>query len=220
MKVLWTAIAVVVSVFISLTASADSGESAESAWRLAKDKEGIQVFKRDVEGYSINEFQGVATIKTTVAELVDLYTDTARCVDWVPECKSSKLLDRVSDSELTVYTEINNPWPFKNRDYILSLKLAPHPQNPAGVRITYSDVKDEMPKNKCCVRMEMMRGFWDFVPAGNGGVEVTYRYHFHPGGKLPGSVINSALPDMLFESLENMRNLLESTERTAGLATQ
>jgi hypothetical protein len=194
-------------IFSSLVCTAE--DNAEN-WTLAKEKDGVKVLIRKVKGSDFNEFEATTKIKTSVNALVEVYEDPNKCVDWLPDCKASSLVKKESDSRYYSYTEVNNPWPIQNRDYVLQIDLAKNADT-GEETINFKEVKDLVPENKCCVRMSMVNGFWKFTPAQDGYVDVTYRYHFHPGGKLPVSAVNAALPDLPIDTLTKMKKYLEKS---------
>lgn len=184
-------------------------EDNAEGWILAKDKNGIKIFTRHIEGSEIKEFQATVKIKTNMNSALALYQDPSKCADWVPDCMKSEILEKVSDSKFFSYTQIHNPWPFQNRDYALEHDVIKNSAT-GETLIEFKDVKERVSENKCCVRMNMVKGFWKFTQTQDGYLDVTYRYHFHPGGKIPVSAINAALPDLPMETLTKMRKILEN----------
>jgi hypothetical protein len=186
-----------------------AGDGADG-WNLARERDGIRVFLRDVDGFAIREFRGEATMRANVEQLLALYLDADRCADWVPNCKSAELIETISDAEWIVRTELNSPWPTKNRDYVLRVVRADDEKTGATM-LTFTDVKD-YPGQNCCVRMTRFQGYWKFKPVAGkdaGTVQVTYQNHFNPGGGFPAALVNAALASMSFDTLSNMRQLVE-----------
>ena len=198
---------VLLSGLLSSSAGAWSIEDTLPGWQFAKEKDGVKIYTRRTEGSVFDEFHATVKMKTTVADLVSLSLDPARCVNWLPDCKTARVVERFSDSKYNIYTEVNNPWPIKNRDYTLQVKLTQNSQS-GETLIDFTDVKDAVPESKCCVRMGLVQGLWKFVPV-NDGVDVTYEYRFHPGGDLPVSAVNSAVPDLAYDTLMKMKKYIE-----------
>lgn len=184
-----------------------SVERDPNDWELAKEEDGVTVMLRHVEGYKIKEFKGTAVMRTRVADLAALYLEGSRCSEWVPDCKTSSITSP-GPGEYRIYREMSTPWPVKNRNYLLQARLFENSET-GGVIIKFEDIQDDLPDNKCCVRMSRYRGFWEFAPLGQGRVRVTYQNHFHPGGNFPATVVNSAIAGMPFETLVNMKEVVE-----------
>lgn len=180
-------------------------------WKLKKEKDGIKVFARNVEGSDVNEFQATMKMKTTVSRLVALYLDVDRGTEWEPNCTSAKLVKKISDTELYIYRKINNPWPFKDMDYVIRINLTQNTESGEAL-IEFEDVKNVLPAYECCTRMKMMKGFWRFTPSEDGHVVATYQYHFHHGFRIPASLINASFPSAAIATLTQMNECVRNIE--------
>jgi len=74
---------------IGMTVWVASAAQAES-WTVAKNEDGIKVSLSDVSGSQYKAYQGVTTIKASVAKLRSLQEDVAGACAWVHECKTQK----------------------------------------------------------------------------------------------------------------------------------
>ena len=75
------------------------------------------------------------------------------------------------------------PWPVADRDAI-TLNVISQNQVTLVVTIGISGVPDFVPTKPGLVRVEKLKGFWQFSPLENGIVEVVYQVHNEPGGNL------------------------------------
>lgn len=209
MKFLNVRAAFLATVFSLLSLNCFADKDTEG-WELAKDKSGIKIYTRSVVGSKINEFKAITEMETSVDKLVELYLIVDKCTLWLPDCETSRVVNKVSDKEFTVYRRVANPWPIKDRDYVLWFNVGE--KNEAGeVDIQFNDIKNILPEEKCCVRMDMVKGFWKFTPSTAGKVIVTYQYHCNPGGGLSPGLINAALPDLPVETLTNIKKMISGT---------
>jgi len=189
---------------------------AEEGWQLKKDKHGIKVYTRPVEGSKVNELKATMRMRTTVDRLLAVYLDPAKATAWVPSCQKARLVERKGDSSESVYFMINNPWPISDRDYVLRSVVTRNPETGEAV-IEFNDVKD-VPAEKCCVRMGMVKGSWHLVPEADGQVMVTYLYHFHPGGGSLPPMLNFSLP-ILANATMSQLNAVATKENPAEADT-
>jgi hypothetical protein len=164
----------------------------EEKWELIKDKDGLKIYTREFPGSDIKELKTVGRIKAPVKRLVDIQFDMQSQTQWVPLCKTARLIKKLSDNQVQVYREIDNPWPFKNSDYVVELNLKSDDQTGESM-VEFHEVKDAYPAQDCCGRMSKLRGFWKFAPVESGVTEVTYQVHLHPGGKSPSAFINMSM---------------------------
>jgi hypothetical protein len=200
----------VVILLLTISTTVWAADERADGWSLARERDGVSVFLRDVDGFAIREFRGVATMRASVEQLLALYLDAGRCADWVPNCKSAELIETIGDAEWIVRTELNSPWPTKNRDYVLRV-VRSDDEKTGATTLTFMDVKDYS-EQRCCVRMSRFQGYWKFKPVQGekeATVQVTYQNHFNPGGGFPAALVNAAIAGMPFDTLTNMRNLVE-----------
>ena len=176
-------------------------------WEHRLTKAGIDVYTRSVPGHELIELNSFTTMNGTVDELLALYMDVDRCGEWLPDCKRSNVVDQLSEQKYLIYRHIKNPFPFKHRDYVIEVEIE-RDDATGEVTLYVADVKDALAESKCCVRMEHIKGMWKFTPLGNNQVKVQFQYHFHPGGKLPTSMINKALPSFPIDTLGLMQAAL------------
>ena len=62
-----------------------------------------------------------------------------------------------------------------------------------------------IPRVKGLIRVPKSIGFWFFKPVKNGRVMVIYQLHSEPGGSIPSWLSNSAVVDMPYNTLRNLR---------------
>lgn len=180
-------------ILISLLASTPDESRTEGDWeRVGEDGE-MRIYTRESVGGGIRKLRVEARVKSTVAQLLGTYLDVENQVKWFPGCETARVIGRKSDSSLTVYRRIRNPWPFQDRDYAILYEVR-KTEEEGGILVRYRDLKDAVPVQKDCVRMRKLRGYWKFVPEKDGYVAVTYVFDFDPGGGTPATFINKALP--------------------------
>jgi START domain len=199
--------------FVSILAVLSSGIAmADEGWALIRDSDGITVFTRHIEGSPIKELMAVGKMKTAVSRLVEIQFDVAGQTRWVPLCNSARLVKKVSDSQFQLYRKIDNPWPVADRDYVVDVELQMN-QETGAAQVEYQEVLGVVPAQKCCVRMERLRGYWKFVPLENGLVEVTYRMHLLPGGGSPAAFVNMSMATIGTNTFKALSEYVQELER-------
>jgi len=188
-----------------------SAENNISAWKLEIEEGRTKVHSRKVQGFEIDEIKGTTEIKTTVGELIALYLDFDQCALWAVNCDKVTLIEELSENELNVYREIDNPWPVSNRDYYLHINLSKNTAS-GETLIKFEDIKSINTKNKGFVRSKMVKGFWKFAPSNDGLVEVTYQVHLDPGGDLSASLINSGIKQTPIDIFTALKEKLEKSK--------
>lgn len=160
-------------------------------WELKRDKGGIKVYVREVEGSKIKELKFTTEIKASLNAIAAVLTNVEGFDDWVYASVKSETIKKVSDTDVYYYTEIDFPWPLNNRDLVLHTKfwqdvktLAIHSET-NSVHWMKSEVEDLVRITKADLR-------WVFTPIGNGKVKVEYYLNADPGGSIPPWMVNLA----------------------------
>ena len=200
--------AVAVAWLVAIGLSANLAIAAEpQAWKLKRDRDGIQIFTRSVDGSKFKATRGVTRIKARLSSLVALVQDTEACAKWADLCETSEVFEQVSASELYVYTVNDAPWPVTDRDVLAHVVWSQDP-NTRQVTMLARAVRDRIPKRKGLVRIMEAESKWMFTPEPNGMVLVETEAHIDPGGPTPAWITNLMLVDSPFKTLANMRDLM------------
>lgn len=185
-----------------LVAAAAQGEE----WKVAKNEDGIKVSLSEVAGSQYKAYQGVTTIKASVAKLRALQEDVAGACSWVHECKSQKVLKHEGDKTWT-YTQFNTPWPVTPRDSVLEITTVEGADGSLTRKL--EGQPKYIPEEKGFVRVAQVDGFWKLVPKGANETEVTYQVHTEPGGSVPSWLANKFVVDAPFNTLKALTERAE-----------
>lgn len=183
--------------------------NAQADWELKKDKDGIKVYLRDVEGSDIQEYKAVAILEGKISSFIAVMKDVNAYPELYKHTKEVKLISE-NDTFHVHYMATNTPWPVKDRDAVYSSTYSQH-YNTKLVRIDMKIEQGYMEPNDDYVRMDKADGFWLFDQVDPNRVEVVYQMHAEPGGSIPNWVVNMFLVDTPIEDIEMLqeRALLE-----------
>lgn len=185
--------------------------AAESDWRLVKEKDGIRIYNREIDGSSFKPYRGVMTVEAPLAALVCLVSDAGSYPDWVDTCVEGKILKKDSPSKSFIYTVNEAPWPVSDRDSIVETRME-RDQETGAVHIRLTGVPDYIPETEDYIRVKKINGFWRFTPLEGNRVEIVHQVHTEPGGALPAWLVNSVVVNQPFRTLENMRAVIRRPE--------
>ena len=183
-----------------------TAEAGEVAWRLARERDGIVVHTRPVEGSGIREFRGSALIAAPPDAVHARLRDADRFVDWFPNTSESRLLSRRGEIAYQ-YSVLDAPWPVSDRDNVLRSESSIEPAT-GRVRILVVAAPDDYPEQPGRVRVRRARGEWLLEPVGPGQTRVTFTMHLEPGGGVPAWLIDARIVETPFEALANLRRAL------------
>ena len=210
----WLALTLVLAAFLSGTAFAeqalnsDAGINTHLPWSLSKNKTGIQVYTRPDPSSPLDEFKGVTELTARLSSLVALVRDTDNTKKWMHRSGGTQVLERVNSSEQILRTITLSPWPVSDRDVVLRATQQQH-LDTLTITISLQSIDGHSEKRRGYVRMPSLVGKWVFQPLKEGVVRVSYQVRANPGGSIPAWLAGDSSIDMPFQTLKNMRAMLE-----------
>ncbi|MEP9320698.1 START domain-containing protein [Pseudomonas sp. LABIM340] len=192
---------------LALLLTAPALAQAQAAdWKLAKDKDGVQVYLSEVPGSRYKSFRGVTLVKADVSTLGHLQENLRVSCAWLYACAQMRLL-KFSDEAIWVYLDTKLPWPAAPRDLVLKVSTE---ETPDGGMIRHLQAApDYIPPVKDRIRVPSVSGTWRMVPKGPKLTEVTYEMRGEPGGSVPSWLANQFVVDAPFESLRMLKVVAE-----------
>ncbi|MBH1970695.1 hypothetical protein FK216_06735 [Moraxellaceae bacterium AER2_44_116] len=178
--------------------------------KLVLDKQNIKIWSYQVPKSSLYGFKAVTTVKSSLAGLVGLITDTEHASRWLYRTSEIDVLQRSENNQaFTIRVVTDFPWPFTDREALVDVRIAQDPKT-AKVRIDSSESPNaaNYPVKECCLRMPMVQGYWSFKPLGNGMVEVTMSGHADPGGRIPATAVNFLIQEHPYNTLKGLRKII------------
>jgi hypothetical protein len=188
-------------------AGSTTGFSAEAQWQLRQDKQRIQVFTREVTGSDYLEVKATTIINAPVDKVVAALGDGSSCSKWRTLCKSSTVLNTVSEQERYIHQVLDLPWPIADRDLVIHSTTIIDPQSQSATVSVESTSKMMPPEDY--VRAQS-NGQFAITVVGEGQVEFAYIMHAELGGDLSPGIINSQLASSTFEDMKLLQALVEN----------
>lgn len=181
---------------------------AEGApWSLEREKDGITVHTRPVEGSGIREFRGSALVASSTAAIRSLLRDADQFQQWFPNTSESRLLAREGDVSYQ-YSVLDTPWPVSDRDNVFRSETTVDART-GVVSIAVRADPDRHPEQPGRVRVRRARGEWRLEPVSPSETRVTFTMHLEPGGGIPEWLVDARVVETPFEALTNLRARLE-----------
>ncbi len=176
---------------------------AEEQWEKVKDDDGIKVYVRPVIGSSLNEFRGESILDYNYMVINNTISDIPSLSSWMPELKTSKLIEKRSEHQAFIYQEMDAPWPVSNRDYVVETVMK---EEPDKVTLSIKAVEhDKVPVKEDIVRVTDLEGEWLITKIEDQKSHVSYRIRSNPAGSLPTWLANSVAKDIPFETIKGLR---------------
>ena len=177
----------------------------ENRYRVEKDKNGIKVYTRKVEGFPIREFRVEAETTATLEEISALFRNIPEYPLWMPDIEETFLIEQVSPDIYIYHMIIGAPFPVTNRDLVTEMTFS---QTDEVLRIDYRILPDHIPEKDDHVRMRYFTGHWQFESIDDKTI-ITNRFLSDPGGSIPNWVTNSFISRNPFNTVKNLKDQLE-----------
>lgn len=178
---------------------------AQDNWKLAKEKDSIQIFTRMNTVSTFKEFKAITFIDASVDELLAVLYDVEALGDWAYNIEESRLIDRPNEMEQVYYAVASSPWPYKDRDGVYRNNIVWNKEK-AILRVEIEMLEKEM--NEDYVRMDGY-GFWQFKRISESKSEVIFQMQVDPGGKIKAWMANMFVTDSPYHTLLGLREIIK-----------
>jgi hypothetical protein len=183
---------------------------SETKWELQSDKEGIQIYTKDVEGAKFKQVKGVTNVPISLEHLVSILTDFNNYHIWNEHISESHVVSTSDDTTHYVYTMEDTPWPVQNRYHVSKMTVS---KSDAQCMIHFESVPDFVEKRVDAIEMKRQRGFWRLSALPEGGCTIEFFMDKNPGGYVPAWLVNYLIIETPFKTLHNLRELIDRHPR-------
>lgn len=177
-------------------------------WSLAKNKNGVKVYTRKIEGWGIKEYKVNMTVKASLKKIVEALRDGPGRYEWLHNVMEVRILES-TNSAVTVYNKVDAPWPVADRDNITRFSFSYPSEKTVRVDMKLFKTHSKAPVYNGIVRVERLKGYWLLKDKGNGYVEMMQQCAAEPGGSIPDWLANSAVVDTPYNSMYKLKQYLE-----------
>ncbi|HSW13823.1 MAG TPA: START domain-containing protein [Solimonas sp.] len=193
---------------LMLAMFAPLAQGADEGWKLEKDKDGIQVYTRAVEGWTIREIRGVTRVPARLSSVVAVIDDVAAASELSDMVRETAIHQRQTNTRYQLYSVIKMPWPLDDRDMLNQREIR---QDSGTLVVTISNVAlaNVVPPMADRVRITRSRQQWLLTPEREGRVLVEMRSLTDPAGPIPSSAINAMSVGVPFGTLEKLRAMAQ-----------
>ncbi|MFT4815026.1 MAG: hypothetical protein ACI80L_001469 [Pseudohongiellaceae bacterium] len=172
---------------------------------MKKDKNGIQVYTRSVDGYSYKAIRSVVHLEETrLSSVVSLIRNSKDCPGWSDSCVSATIIEWVSELENYVHTITDLPWPVQDRDMVSHVIWQQDPET-LVVTMQGNATRGKLEENEGVVRLTEAQINWELTALENSVVKVVLEAHINPASLLPSWITNMLLVDSPYSSMVGLR---------------
>ncbi|UPR49811.1 START domain-containing protein [Vibrio cyclitrophicus] len=200
--------------FIMIATSFSVLASDANEWKLVRNKKGIEVYNRKIEGNDFKEFRAEADIQANLTSIIALFTDTSVGTQWVENIDEMEEIEHFSEVHTVTKTYTKAPWPVSDREAIVENFIEQDP-NTLTVMITQHGRPNYLPNNnKRIVRVAHLESRWILTPLDNNTTHISYQVLSDPGGSIPSWLINMVAVSQPYKTLLGLSEMLDSEEYT------
>jgi len=176
---------------------------------LKKDEDGIKVYTCETVGSDFYSVKASFEVDATLSQYASIILDIEQYKNWNTEARNARLLKRISETELIYYTDSDAPWPIKDRDLVLHLKLSQDPKTKV-ITIDLQCLPDYIPAKEDFVRIPLFHSTLKITPISKYKVKANYYLEAEPGGQIPAWVANLVCTRIPINAFTNLKNRVAS----------
>lgn len=178
-------------------------------WEISKNEDRISIYLRTVSYSNYKEFKGEMIVKSSCEDIIAFLQNIESFEKWLPDCKESKRLIKISEYQQINYVVTEVPWPYENRDIVYLFTVADKDPKTGQLKILIENKPGYIPEKSNIVRIPKSLGFWTFTPISENQTKVEYQMHVEPGGFVPAWLANLKIVDTPYAFLYNLRKQIE-----------
>lgn len=186
---------------------------ANAEWKEVKNKKGIKIETRKVEGSPMKEFRSECLIEAPIEVVYEILRDADTYVNWFGDCKEKKVIQKIDENNEIGYQVVDVPLPFRDRDTVATVNYSTDWETgKAAVKMNSIKIPedskygmDDYSKEKKRVRMPKMNGLIVLTRVEPDKTKMMYQAHADPGVSLPGWVLNLFSTAQPYKTLKGMK---------------
>lgn len=187
----------------------DAHAAKKGRWVKVSSKGGVLVHKMKVPGSKLFAFRGEMVADIHIAKLITILITPKYRKKWIDRYHSSGRIAMPSKIERIYWIRFDFPWPAWDRDFVMYTRAVPDLKRRIFTALIKSIKHKKRPKNKCCVRAEAIRTYYQFKAlkqkkGGGPKTRIIVEVHTDPKGWLPKWIINNAQKNWPRKTLRNL----------------
>ncbi len=189
--------------FLAFISLASFKKQTVDEWVYEQERKGIKVFTKKGKWGRLRDSKATMLVSSTPEQMLKTLTDFDNYTAWFPRCSKSRVVARLSENESIVHLHFNAPWPVKDRDCVIRVKVTKDKTTGAITILETSEPK-YIREEADVVRIQQIQSVWKIIPKA-GGTEVVNEYSSNPGGNIPDWMTNTQSVENPMVTFENLK---------------
>ncbi len=201
-----------ICVLASLCAFCGTGYAGDKfKWKTIKDKDGIVVSTRKVEGSKFNMYKATTTISQPQEVLFEVLLDVSGYAKWMPDVQEAKIIKMLDNDRIkgnvVIHVVFDSMWPVKNREVVVKA-LSDIDWDKGRVVIKLNEtLKYKVPLRKGRRLVEDFYAVFEFQYIDREHTKVTYIFHADPGGVVPAGLVQIQTARIPYKTLKSLAKI-------------
>ena len=171
-------------------------------WKLARDKDGIRVYRHEVEGSAFDAVRGEMRVAGSLESALAVIWDVARYPEWMPHTDEIEILEKEAGS-LVYYLRSDVPWPAADRDGVYEIRVT---GDARSATVHFVCRPERLKANPGYVRIPSCNGSWVLERQDQEEeVQITYEMESEMGGNIPGWLANMGATNVPYRMMRELR---------------
>lgn len=187
--------------------------SQEEELKLAKEGDGIQVFKEKKAKDKLDRVVAHAGIRANYMDILCLMKDFENQHNWIYANHESRMLDSIDAQHWIYYGVAETPWPFQHREVVTSVELIIN-QEEHSVLIHSFAIPDYIKAAEEKIRIQILDTKWKITKISQDSSFVELDMFMDVGGGVPKWLVRLFSANGPFNTLKNMKVELLKPEKS------
>ena len=184
---------------------------AEGQWELIKNESGIEIYSKSGNNSEYIEIKGVSEVRSNLKAFVALMKDVNGFKQWMHAAKETSLIRKNNDYHFSYYMHSDIPWPAKDRDVVLNLKIFRNSKN-GSIYIKTKNIIGAIPEKNNIQRIDSVESSWRFVPIGEDRIKIIFKTRVKPAIQLPDWLAERIYNLGPYHTIKNMKQVVQKEE--------
>lgn len=186
-------------------AAPEATSQTDQGWVLKEEKDGVKIYHQQSPG--LMHVKLSTTLKTSLSGIATLFSEIESYPVWGYKVAESKLLRRVSPTEMYYYSKFDFPWPMDDRDIVLHSVLVQDPKT-RRITITNTPMPDYVAAKKGVARIRNSKTKWTIIPNSNGTLYVEQQISTDSGANMPEWLVKMTIDTGPRETIKGIKKVL------------
>lgn len=192
--------------------------ATKEGWEIVKidNNHQITTYKKQEANRPFQSFRAEGILNAPLEAVVRQQLDVNNLKRWYMNADESKLLKRVSDTELYYYLKLKTPFGIPARDMAVKITIEPYSSAKGSLILRYQAVPNFIPITADVVRITTYQMTTKLTPRGNQQTYEETEGYAEPGGSMPAWLLNTVQQKTPYQNLlakqEGVKHYMNSSD--------